>query len=134
MTEHRRDLARELGARIDAFHAATPGAQGETGDGGVAGQVLCQWVYDNAEAIKVALSPIGHVSCDLCAGACRGHSLGRPEEWEPERGSRAWLLLAARRKDRFKILRAILRWFSGEGQHPYGCDCEDCVKFQAYQP
>jgi hypothetical protein len=27
--------------------------------------------------------------CDLCAGKCRGHSLGRPEQWEPEVGSRA---------------------------------------------
>lgn len=29
------------------------------------------------------------VSCVLCVGECRGHSLGRPEEWEPEPGSLA---------------------------------------------
>jgi hypothetical protein len=27
--------------------------------------------------------------CDLCVGECRGHSLGHPEEWEPEPGSKA---------------------------------------------
>jgi hypothetical protein len=25
--------------------------------------------------------------CDLCAGACRGHSLGDDESWKPEIGS-----------------------------------------------
>jgi hypothetical protein len=29
--------------------------------------------------------------CDLCVGKCRTHSLGRPEEWVPEPGSRAAL-------------------------------------------
>lgn len=29
-------------------------------------------------------------TCDLCADLCRGHSLGHPEQWEPEAGSRAW--------------------------------------------
>lgn len=28
-------------------------------------------------------------TCILCKGACRGHSLGHPEEWEPEKGSAA---------------------------------------------
>lgn len=28
--------------------------------------------------------------CELCAGECRGHSLGHDDQWEPEEGSRAW--------------------------------------------
>lgn len=31
--------------------------------------------------------------CDLCVGACRGHSFGRPDEWNPEPGSRAYAAL-----------------------------------------
>ena len=49
-------LSRELRDHIDAFHDVLPQAQGETGDGGMAGKALCQWVYDNAEAIEVALA------------------------------------------------------------------------------
>lgn len=26
-------------------------------------------------------------TCDLCAGKCRGHSLGHADQWEPEVGS-----------------------------------------------
>lgn len=29
--------------------------------------------------------------CVLCAGECRGHSLGDSKAWEPEEGSRDWM-------------------------------------------
>lgn len=34
-------------------------------------------------------------ACILCAGECRGHSLGHPEEWVPEPGSLAAQAAAA---------------------------------------
>lgn len=40
----------------DAFHDALPQGQGETGDGGVAGRALCQFLYDNSERLRSALS------------------------------------------------------------------------------
>jgi hypothetical protein len=43
------------------------------------------------DAIAALASPAPMPECDLCVGKCRGHSLGHPEQWEPEPGSRAAL-------------------------------------------
>lgn len=41
------------------------------------------------ETAMASIIPAQDAPCHLCAGECRGHSLGHPEEWEPEPGSRA---------------------------------------------
>lgn len=41
------------------------------------------------DAVLSAAPNAGHeAACEICAGKCHGHSLGRPEEWVPEPGSR----------------------------------------------
>ena len=40
----------------DVFHDALPQGQGEPGDGGVAGRALCQFLYDNSDVLRAALT------------------------------------------------------------------------------
>lgn len=51
------DLVREWERLEQAFHDGLPAGQGETGDGGVAGRALCQFLYDNSEKLRAALAP-----------------------------------------------------------------------------
>jgi len=52
-------------------------------------------------------------TCDLCAGKCRGHSLGRPEEWQPEPGSRALSTPSADAVGMREALEGLLPWVQG---------------------
>jgi hypothetical protein len=31
------------------------------------------------------------------------------------------------------LFRALGRWFSNDGQHPQGCDCNDCISWQEHR-
>jgi len=57
-------------------------------------------------------------NCFLCAGKCRGHSLGHPEQWVPEPGSQAAEAEARHQEALRDAEQALLgrRWSSEEAE------------------
>ncbi len=66
------ELVAEWKRLEDAFHDAVPD-QGDPGDGGVAGRALCQFIYDNSDALRAALCP------DTTAVSGQKMGAGKPE-------------------------------------------------------
>jgi hypothetical protein len=78
-------------------------------------------------ALTNEAAPAGEVegSCFLCAGKCRGHSLGDPKAWEPEPGSEAAALAP-----QATIPAGMKPWHGGDSA-PEDWDPERAVMFRA---
>ena len=66
----------------------------------------------------------GTGNCFLCAGKCRGHSLGHSDQWEPEEGSQAWLVQNTRPSadEALRIAVEALEWLYNDNYNPFEPD------------
>lgn len=113
----------------DSLEAAFP-------DGLTTGARLDRYSFERilaalrTEAKTLPADDVVDQPCDLCAGECRGHSLGHPAEWEPEPGSRAALSQPAKLPD---DVREVLRTPAGAERFLAAFDPEYAGEDMPYQ-